>query len=122
MVVVIVTTVFVVLSLSVVLGIYVYRRRRHHRDVAPVVYKGDASDANVKEQRPLLDSVPSFHLNSTMLVTLTTEGKLIARDYVAIEHLVGKGHFGAVFKATLKLPQDDEPLPVAVKTINSMCT
>ena len=53
------------------------------------------------------------------MAILTSERKLIAKDYLTIGDMVGKGHFGSVYKAKLYLPGEDRSTDVAVKTISN---
>lgn len=89
---------------------------KHRKQVGAVADEHDSAMFDPYFELHRLDAVPSFPLNNTVLNTFIDEGKLIARGSITIEKYVGSGHFGVVFKATLKLSQK-EPCPVTVKTI-----
>lgn len=55
------------------------------------------------------------------MAALKGDQKLIAMDNLTIGDKLGNGHFGCVYKASLKLPDQDASIYVAVKTLQSSC-
>lgn len=65
---------------------------------------------------PLIGARNPFVLDEETMAILTSEHKLIARDYLTLGDTVGKGHFGCVYRGKLHLP-GEETKEVAVKTL-----
>lgn len=55
------------------------------------------------------------------MAILTGEKKLIAREYLTIGDVVGKGHFGCVCEGNLFDPEHEQTLQVAIKTLQASC-
>jgi len=62
-------------------------------------------------------SRPQYVIDDETIALLTSDGKLIAREHVALGEMIGKGHFGIVFKATLYSSATDSYQEVAAKTL-----
>lgn len=55
------------------------------------------------------------------MAILTGEKKLIAREYLNIGDVVGKGHFGCVCEGNLFDPENEQTLQVGIKTLQASC-
>ncbi|GFQ93840.1 hypothetical protein TNCT_654031 [Trichonephila clavata] len=50
---------------------------------------------------------------------LESENILIYRNYLSLGEIIGVGHFGCVYKGELQLPEKEEKVKVAVKTLHN---
>ena len=62
-----------------------------------------------------------FSVDDETMAILTGEKKLIAREYLTIGDIVGKGHFGCVCEGTLFDPESEQTIQVAIKTLQANC-
>ena len=68
----------------------------------------------------LLHAQVAAILDGTQCI-LTGEKKLIAREYLKIGDIVGKGHFGCVCEGNLFDPESEQTIQVAIKTLQANC-
>lgn len=71
--------------------------------------------------QPLERRDEHYVIDEQTISSLVNSGQLIARNWITMDGLIGRGHSGSVFKGTLHLPWDLNPVNVAVKTISRSC-
>ncbi|RWS28838.1 Hepatocyte growth factor receptor-like protein [Leptotrombidium deliense] len=83
-------------------------------------YIGTCAQRERNANDPLLAGASSqpFVAEETMAL-LASENILIAREYLLLGKIIGKGCFGTVYKGELKLPGKDDSIEVAVKTLHN---
>lgn len=77
-------------------------------------YANTSRDSD-SENRPLMN--PLRRLDDETIAGFSSSNKLIAREYLQCGELVGKGHFGKVFKGLLEMPGEMTKKEVAIKTL-----
>lgn len=60
---------------------------------------------------------PLRRMDEETIASFAASNKLIAREYLQCGDLLGKGHFGKVFKGYLEIPGDGSKVEVAIKTL-----
>lgn len=58
-------------------------------------------------------------LDSEIIASFSSAKKLIAREYLKVGELIGRGNFGNVFKGTLEIPGSNCSQEVAIKTLQN---
>ena len=62
----------------------------------------------------------TMRIDDESLALLRSSNKLIAREYLTQGEMVGKGHFGKVYKGVLQTPDHDASMDVAIKTLQHL--
>lgn len=78
-------------------------------------YTGDNRSSDI----PLMTPRPPPTIDAAIVAALTDCNKLLAKEWLTLGDIVGKGHFGRVFRARLYKPDTDETTDVAVKTMQN---
>ena len=122
-----------VLVICAIIGLYLWIQKRkkekpthlpsirftntdHHRGPSSNDYIG-LSDRS--SDVPLIVPRAPAAIDPAVIAALTDCNKLLAKEWLTLGDIVGKGHFGCVYRARLYKPDIDDETDVAVKTIQN---
>jgi hypothetical protein len=71
---------------------------------------------------PLIVPRAPTAIDPAVIAALTDCNKLLAKEWLTLGEIAGKGHFGTVYRARLYKPDTDETIDVAVKTMQNTST
>ncbi|XP_077488505.1 hepatocyte growth factor receptor-like isoform X2 [Amblyomma americanum] len=84
------------------------------------LYGGYVQENNPGARQPLMKA--AFELDEDTKRMLESNGLLFSRELLIVGPVIGEGHFGCVYRGTLKVPGRGQVTDVAVKTLrNNSC-